>query len=61
MSGLYHRFREMARLMVGQPPYESYLAHMARHHPHATPMTRIAFFRNREQARYGGENGGKCC
>ncbi|MGF7155656.1 YbdD/YjiX family protein [Novosphingobium gossypii] len=53
--------RAMLRLMVGQPPYEDYLAHMARHHPEATPMTRVAFFRNREQARFGGAGGGKCC
>lgn len=61
MSALYRQLRDMARLMVGQPPYETYLAHMARHHSHAKPMTRIAFFRDREQARYGGANGGKCC
>lgn len=61
MTGLLHRLRETARLMVGQPPYEAYLAHMAQHHPHAEPMSRIQFFRDREQARYGGANGGKCC
>lgn len=53
--------RNMLRLMVGQPPYEAYLAHMAQRHPDATPMSRIEFFRNREQARYGGAGGGKCC
>ncbi|WP_232495702.1 YbdD/YjiX family protein [Novosphingobium kaempferiae] len=51
----------MLRLMVGQPPYEAYLAHMAQHHPEKTPMTRVEFFRNREQARFGGAGGGKCC
>ncbi|HUD30689.1 MAG TPA: YbdD/YjiX family protein [Novosphingobium sp.] len=59
MSAL-HRLREMARLMVGQPPYDAYLAHMASHHPEATPMSRVEFFRNREQARYGS-GAGKCC
>lgn len=53
--------RQMLRLMVGQPPYEVYLDHMARHHPDAVPMSRIEFFRNREKARYGGAGGGKCC
>lgn len=53
--------RAMLRLMVGQPSYEAYLAHMAQHHPDAAPMDRVAFFRNREQARFGGANGGKCC
>lgn len=61
MSALLRRLRATARLMVGQPPYEAYLDHMAQHHPEAEPMSRIAFFRNREQARYGGANGGKCC
>ncbi|MFT3966728.1 MAG: YbdD/YjiX family protein [Sphingobium sp.] len=62
MSGpLLRRLGEMARLMVGQPPYDAYLAHMARHHPHAAPMSRTEYFRNREQARFGGAGGGKCC
>jgi uncharacterized short protein YbdD (DUF466 family) len=51
----------MARLMVGQPSYDAYLTHMAHHHPERTPMDRIAFFREREQARYGGKGGGRCC
>ncbi|MEE4453411.1 YbdD/YjiX family protein [Novosphingobium resinovorum] len=52
--------RNMLRLMVGQPPYEVYLAHMARNHPEAAPMSRVEFFRNREQARFG-TGAGKCC
>ena len=61
MRALCNQLRMMARLMVGQPPYEAYLAHMTRHHPDEQPMSRIAFFRNREQARFGGAGGGKCC
>lgn len=61
MSGLLARLRETARLMVGQPSYEAYLAHMAAHHPERAPMSRTAFFRDREQARYGGKGGGRCC
>lgn len=57
---IVRRLLETARLMVGQPPYEVYLAHMAQHHPDAEPMSRTAFFRNREQARYGS-GGGRCC
>lgn len=60
MIGL-KRIGEMARLMVGQPPYEAYLAHMRQHHPDRPPMGRVEFFRDREEARYGGRNGGKCC
>jgi len=61
MTGLLARLRETARLMVGQPSYEAYLAHMAAHHPERAPMSRTAFFRDREQARYGGKGGGRCC
>jgi uncharacterized short protein YbdD (DUF466 family) len=58
---LLRKLGETARLMVGQPSYDAYLAHMALHHPERDPMDRIAFFREREQARYGGKGGGRCC
>lgn len=61
MRSVFDRLRETALLMVGQPNYEAYLAHMAIHHPERTPMTRIAFFRDRELARYGAKGGGRCC
>lgn len=61
MKGLIHTLRQAGRLMVGQPCYETYLRHMAQRHPDRVPMTRIEFFRDREQARYGGKNGGRCC
>jgi uncharacterized short protein YbdD (DUF466 family) len=60
MKALVRKLLETARLMVGQPPYETYLEHMERHHPGTKPMDRTAFFRNREQARYGS-GGGRCC
>jgi len=51
-----------ARLMVGVPNYETYVAHMAAIHPDRTPMTRAEFFRDRQEARYGGGKGGfRCC
>jgi len=51
-----------ARLMVGQPSYDTYVAHMAMTHPDRTPMSRAEFFRNRQDARYGGGSGGfRCC
>lgn len=53
--------RESARLMVGAPSYPAYRAHMAEHHPEAAPMSERAFFRNRQEARYGGKGGGRCC
>lgn len=61
MKGLIRTLRQTGLLMVGQPCYETYLRHMAERHPERAPMTRVAFFRDREQARYGGKNGGRCC
>ena len=48
------------RLMVGLPEYDTYLAHMERTHPDQVPMTYEEFFRERQEARYGG-NRGTCC
>ena len=54
---------EGARLMVGVPDYDTYVAHMAATHPDQAPMTRAEFFRNRQDARYGGgsKGGFRCC
>ena len=51
------------RLMVGLPDYGTYVAHMAATHPEQAPMSYEAFFRERQQARYGGGPGrvGRCC
>ncbi|KFC62648.1 hypothetical protein FG94_04692 [Massilia sp. LC238] len=48
------------RLMVGLPEYDTYLAHMERTHPDQTPMTYEEFFRERQEARYGGKRA-TCC
>ncbi len=61
MKSLWCRARDAARMMVGQPSYDAYLAHMAAHHPDHAPMDRVAFFRNREEARFGAKGGGRCC
>ncbi|WP_327752909.1 YbdD/YjiX family protein [Sphingobium sp. SJ10-10] len=61
MSVFLLRLRQMARMMVGVPDYDVYLRHMQEHHPKHDPMDRTAFFRERQEARYGGKNGGKCC
>jgi uncharacterized short protein YbdD (DUF466 family) len=52
-----------ARLMVGVPDYEHYVAHMRSRHPELPVMSYEAFFRERQQARYGGGKGGpvRCC
>ncbi|HWU03881.1 MAG TPA: YbdD/YjiX family protein [Novosphingobium sp.] len=53
--------RAMARAMVGLGDYEAYVRHMTAHHPDRPAMSRAQFFRDRQEARYGGKNGGKCC
>ncbi len=53
---------QTARLMVGLPDYDNYLDHMQKNHPDQPVMSYEAFFRERQDARYGG-NGriAKCC
>jgi uncharacterized short protein YbdD (DUF466 family) len=53
---------QTARLMVGLPDYDNYLNHMQVNHPDLPVMSYEAFFRERQDARYGG-NGriAKCC
>jgi uncharacterized short protein YbdD (DUF466 family) len=48
--------------MVGLPDYDNYVAHMASRHPGQPPMSREEFFRDRQNARYGGKGHiGRCC
>ncbi|WP_220429087.1 YbdD/YjiX family protein [Vulcaniibacterium gelatinicum] len=49
-----------ARLAIGVPDYEAYLAHMRTHHPGRAPMDRAGFFAERLQARYG-RGRARCC
>ncbi len=49
-----------ARLAVGVPDYDVYLAHMRRMHPDAAPMDYSAFFAERLQARYS-KGRSRCC
>jgi uncharacterized short protein YbdD (DUF466 family) len=44
---------DAARLMLGVPGYEAYVAHMASVHPDQAPMARDAFFLDRQRARFG--------
>ena len=41
-----------ARLMVGVPDYDTYVAHRRANHPDQPIMTYVEFFRERQQARY---------
>ena len=61
MSSFLNTLRQTARLMVGMPDYDAYLRHMREHHADAPVMDRVTFFRDRQEARYGGKNGGRCC
>lgn len=61
LAVLAARVRETAHLMVGMPSYAAYRLHMERHHPEGPTMSEAEFFRDRQQARYGGKNGGRCC
>lgn len=47
------RLREGARLMIGVPDYDTYVAHMREAHPDRPAMTYAEFFRERQAARYG--------
>lgn len=49
-----------ARLAIGLPDYEAYVAHLRRAHPDREPMDRAAFFRERMEARYG-RGRSRCC
>lgn len=52
---------QMANLMVGIPDYDNYVQHVKLNHPDQEPMTYEAFFRERQEARYGGKGGFRCC
>jgi uncharacterized short protein YbdD (DUF466 family) len=49
-----------ARLAVGIPDYDAYVAHVRARHPGTRPMGRTEFFRERLQARYG-RGRSRCC
>ena len=57
------RLKETARLMVGVPDYDAYVAHRKTTHPGKPIMNFEEFFRERQESRYGGGNGkiSRCC
>jgi uncharacterized short protein YbdD (DUF466 family) len=52
--------RQSARLMVGMPEYDIYLEHMKNTHSDRPAMSYPEFFRERQEARYGGKVN-RCC
>ena len=60
IAGGVRTLRQCLRLMVGVPEYDTYVAHMRNKHPHLTVMSYQEFFRERQEARYGGKVS-RCC
>lgn len=52
---------QTARLMIGVPDYDNYVRHLTANHPETTPMSYAEFFRERQEVRYGGKGGFRCC
>ena len=61
LSRLGKYLGQAARLMVGMPDYDNYVEHMQTKHPDKPVMSYEMFFRERQEARYGGKGGPKCC
>ena len=49
-----------ARLAIGLPDYDAYVAHLRERHPGTAPMTREQFAVERMHARYG-KGRARCC
>ena len=52
---------DAARIVAGVGCYDAYLKHMRDAHPAAAPMTEVDFFRDRQEARFGGGGPSSCC
>jgi len=57
IAQMWRRAVQTARLMVGIPDYDTYVAHRQAHHPGEPVMSYPEFFRERQKARYGCEGG----
>jgi uncharacterized short protein YbdD (DUF466 family) len=60
LGKLSRRAGETARLMLGVPDYEAYVAHVASAHDAQAPMSREDYFIARQRAKYGGSRF-RCC
>lgn len=58
---LWQRLVCTARLMVGVPDYEAYLAQRRRFAARAPVLSREAFVRHCAERRLGGRGPGRCC
>lgn len=57
---VWRRMVQAARLCCGVPDYDNYVRHMLEKHPEREVMDYPTFFRERQDARYGG-GGFRCC
>lgn len=62
-SQLFRQAARTARLMVGVPDYDAYVAHRRAAHPGESIMSYAEFFRDRQDSRYGAKGGkiSRCC
>lgn len=60
ITKIYNQVSQSLRLMVGVPEYSQYVEHMKRVHPDRAIMSHEQFFRERQEARYGGKVS-RCC
>ena len=60
LDGFWRAAVRTARLAIGVPDYDNYVAHMRAHHPGAHVMSYVEFFNERQQRRYGNGRTG-CC
>lgn len=58
---VWRRLVQTARLCCGIPDYDNYVRHMAEKHPDRPVMDYPTFFRERQEARFGGGKGFRCC
>ena len=63
LSRLGKYLGQAARMLVGMPDYDTYVEHMRSTHPDQPLMSYEEFFRERQDARYGGGKGRpvRCC
>lgn len=59
---MFRHLTQSLRLMIGVPGYGTYVEHMKSAHPDCAIMTYEEFFRERQEARYGGKGRlNRCC
>lgn len=58
---VWRRLVQGARLCCGVPDYENYARHLKEEHPERAVPDYATFFRERQDARYRGGKGSRCC